>query len=48
MLQRYRVATVRSERERLSGMVEVDESLVGGVDHGGQLAAHPPLANRAA
>ena len=36
MLQRYRVAMVRSERERLSGTVEVDESLVGGVEHGGK------------
>ena len=36
MLQRYRVAMVRSERELLSGKVEVDESLVGGVEHGGK------------
>lgn len=36
MLQRFRVAMVRSERERLSGFVEVDETLVGGVDHGGK------------
>ena len=36
MLQRYRVAMVRSERELLSGTVEVDESLVGGVEHGGK------------
>lgn len=36
MLQRYRVAMVRSERERLSGTVEIDESLVGGVEHGGK------------
>lgn len=36
MLQRFRVAMVRSERERLSGDVEVDEALVGGVDHGGK------------
>ena len=36
MLQRYRVAMVRSERGRLSGTVEVDESLVGGVKHGGK------------
>lgn len=34
MLQRYRVAMVRSEREPLSGTIEVDESLVGGVDRG--------------
>jgi transposase-like protein len=36
MLHRYRIAMVRSEREPLSGIVEVDESLVGGVDHGGK------------
>lgn len=36
MLHRYRIAMVRSEREQLSGIVEVDESLVGGVDHGGK------------
>ena len=36
LLQRYRVAMVRSERERLSGTVEVDETLVGGVVHGGR------------
>ncbi len=36
MLQRYRVAMVRAEREPLSGVVEVDESLVGGVDRGGR------------
>ena len=35
MLQRYRVAMVRSDRERLSGVVEVDETLVGGVKSGG-------------
>jgi len=35
MLQRYRVAMVRSERERMSGVVEVDETLVGGVARGG-------------
>ena len=34
MLQRFRVAMVRSERERLTGGVEVDETLVGGVEHG--------------
>ena len=34
MLQRFRVAMVRSERERLSGRVEVDETFVGGVQHG--------------
>ena len=36
MLQRYRVAMVRSEREKLSDIVEVDETLVGGVDRGGK------------
>ena len=36
MLQRYRVAMVRAERERLSGEVEVDETLVGGVEKGGK------------
>ncbi len=36
LLQRYRVAMVRSERERLSGAVEVDETLVGGVVHSGK------------
>ncbi len=36
MLQRFRVAMVRSEREKLSGTIEVDETLVGGVDTGGK------------
>ncbi len=36
MLHRYRIAMVRSEREQLSGIVEIDESLVGGVNHGGK------------
>jgi transposase-like protein len=36
MLQRYRVAMVRAERSPLSGNVEVDETLVGGVEHGGK------------
>jgi transposase-like protein len=36
MLHQYRIAMVRSEREQLSGIVEVDESLVGGVDHNGK------------
>lgn len=36
MLQRYRVAMVRAERESLSGDVEVDETLVGGAEHGGK------------
>jgi len=34
MLQRYRVAMVRNERGRLSGTVEIDESFVGGLEHG--------------
>ena len=36
MLQRYRISMVRSERERLTGGVEVDETLVGGVMQGGK------------
>jgi transposase-like protein len=36
MLQRYRISMVRSERERLTGGVEVDEALVGGVVQGGK------------
>lgn len=36
MLHRYRVAMVRAEREPLRGEVEVDETFVGGVDHGGK------------
>lgn len=36
MLQRFRVAMVRSERSPLSGTVEVDETLVGGVERGGK------------
>jgi transposase-like protein len=36
MLQRYRVAMVRSERGQLSGAVEVDETLIGGVEQGGK------------
>jgi len=36
MLQRFRVAMVRSERGRLSGVVEVDETLLGGVERGGK------------
>ena len=36
MLQRYRVAMVRAKREPLSGDVEVDETLVGGVKKGGK------------
>jgi len=36
ILQRFRVAMVRSEREKLSGVVEVDETLIGGVKQGGK------------
>lgn len=36
MLQRYRVAMVRAERGQLIGNVEVDETLVGGIEHGGK------------
>jgi transposase-like protein len=36
LLQRYRVSMVRSEREQLSGAVEVDETLLGGVEQGGK------------
>lgn len=36
MLQRFRVAMVRSERPPLAGKVEVDECLVGGIDRGGK------------
>jgi len=36
ILQRYRVARVRAQRERLDGNVEVDETLVGGVEPGGK------------
>ena len=36
MLQRFRVAMVRSERTRLAGDVEVDETMVGGVSRGGK------------
>lgn len=36
MLHRYRVAMVRTEREKLSGIVEVDETMVGGVKKDGK------------
>lgn len=36
MLQRFRVAMVNSERKQLSGIVEVDETLIGGVQQGGK------------
>jgi len=36
MLHRFRVAMVRVSRELLSGEVEVDETLIGGIDEGGK------------
>ena len=36
MLQRYRVAMVREDRDKLTGDVEVDETLAGGVEVGGK------------
>jgi transposase-like protein len=36
MLHRFRSAMVRSDRNRLNGQVEVDETLVGGEEHGGK------------
>lgn len=36
MLQRYRVAMVRAERGQLAGNVEIDETLIGGIEHGGK------------
>ena len=36
MLQRFRVAMVNVERKQLSGDVEVDETLIGGVQQGGK------------
>jgi transposase-like protein len=36
ILQRFRVAMVHTERDKLSGRVEIDETLVGGVDVGGK------------
>ena len=36
MLHRFRVAMVRAERGGLCGLVEVDETLVGGIDKGGK------------
>ena len=36
MLHRFRSARVRPDRDRLSGQVEVDETLVGGEAHGGK------------
>lgn len=36
MLHRFRIAMVRSEREPLLDVVEIDECLVGGVNHGGK------------
>ena len=34
MLHRFRTAMVRPDRERLTGLVEVDETYVGGVEAG--------------
>jgi transposase-like protein len=36
MLQRFRVAMVNSERTKLTGTVEIDETLLGGEKHGGK------------
>lgn len=36
MLHRYRVAMVRAVREQLNGDVEVDETLIGGIEKGGK------------
>jgi transposase-like protein len=36
MLHRFRVAMVRASREPLSGEVEVDETLIGGIEEGGK------------
>jgi transposase-like protein len=36
ILHRFRIAMFRSEREQLSGNVEIDEALIGGVEHGGK------------
>jgi len=36
MLHRFRIAMVNAERTKLAGNVEVDETLIGGVEHGGK------------
>ena len=36
MLQRFRVAMVNSERTKLTGIVEIDETLIGGEEHDGK------------
>jgi transposase-like protein len=36
ILQRFRVAMVNSERSKLTGSVEIDETLIGGEEHGGK------------
>jgi len=36
MLQRFRVAMVNAERTKLTGTVEVDETFIGGEEHGGK------------
>jgi len=41
LLQRYRVAMVRADRKPLSGDVEVDETFVGGVEHGAKRVVVP-------
>ena len=36
MLHQYRISMVRSERKKLSDTVEIDETLVGGIEHAGK------------
>lgn len=36
MLQRFRIAMVNSERTKLTGNVEIDETFIGGEEHGGK------------
>ncbi len=36
ILRQYRVSMVRSKRSPLSGVIEIDEALVGGIKHGGK------------
>jgi len=36
LLQKLRVAMIREDREPLSGLVEVDEDYIGGIDEGGK------------
>ena len=42
MLHRYRRAMVRPGRDRLSGRVEVDEVLIGGLAQDARLQPHRP------